>query len=87
MRYDISMTNTQLQKQVLDFRIALGKTQFQFAILLNAGIATVHRYERTRSPKGKVLVQLRKLALKTNLPTHAAIFQKAFEDEFGVQIV
>lgn len=68
---------------VRELREALGDTQQQFAHRLGLAISTVVRYELTRPPKGKALVQLQEVAKQHGLDLIAATLRNALSKEMG----
>jgi len=70
----------EITQAVRNLRVALGDTQQSFAHRLGMAISTVVRYESTRPPRGKMLVQFERLARKHGLKKIALIFQGAFEE-------
>jgi len=70
----------EITQAVRNLRVALGDTQQSFAHRLGMAISTVVRYESTRPPRGKVLVQFERLARKHGLKEIAFIFRGAFEE-------
>lgn len=68
------------------FREALGMTQQQFALRLNAAIRTVARYETVRPPSPGVLVKLAEIARDASLYGFAEAFEAAIEAEMPMGI-
>jgi transcriptional regulator with XRE-family HTH domain len=69
---------------VRNLRKRLGETQQQFAERMGMAISTVVRYELSRPPRGKVLLDLAKLAEESSCRREAKIFRYAFYREFEV---
>ncbi len=74
-----------LLKAVRKLRVAIGDTQQQFANRLGLAISTIVRYELSRSPHGKVLIQFEKLALEHGQVDLAKVFRQALEYELGLK--
>jgi transcriptional regulator with XRE-family HTH domain len=65
-------------------RLALGDTQQAFAHRLGLAISTVVRYELTRAPRGRALVELAELAMANGLEDCAKVFRNALLAGLGV---
>jgi transcriptional regulator with XRE-family HTH domain len=66
---------------VRKLRQALGETQQQFAFRTQTAIRTIARYETTRPPKGKALVQFLELAKANGLREELELFHRALHEE------
>jgi hypothetical protein len=78
------MSSANVRDAVRRLRGGLGKTQTAFGELIGKGLATVQRYETLVPPKGKVLVQLEKLALESGFDECAKIFRNELRNELGL---
>ena len=78
------MSSENLKVMVRELREGLGKTQTEFGALIGKGLATVQRYETLVAPKGKVLVQLEKLARESGFKECADAFRGALIAELGM---
>jgi hypothetical protein len=78
------MSSENLKVMVRELREGLGKTQTEFGALIGKGLATVQRYETLVAPKGKVLVQLEKLARESGFKECADAFRGALIAELGL---
>ena len=79
------IVGNEITNAVRSLRKRLGDTQQQFAHRLGMAISTVVRYELSRPPRGKVLADLQRLAENNGFYREAAIFQKAFNEEFDIE--
>jgi transcriptional regulator with XRE-family HTH domain len=79
-------TRNPVCQAVRRLRLALDDTQQQFATRLHLAISTVVRYELSRPPRGKALVQLDRLAMEHGFDDCALIFRNALLNEAGVRI-
>lgn len=77
------MSNLELTEVVRKLRLALRDTQQAFAQRLRLAISTVVRYESTRPPSGRALVQLEQLAREHGFANFATIFRQALLEELG----
>jgi transcriptional regulator with XRE-family HTH domain len=75
------MPQNDVTEAVRSLRQHLSDTQQQFAARLNLAISTVVRYELSRPPRGKLLVQFERLATEHGLDTEAAVFHNALDVE------
>lgn len=73
-----------LQYFVKALRDALHLTQQELAVALNKTVTTVARWETSRPPKGKMLLELHDFALRGGLPEIATVFKDALAREKGV---
>jgi transcriptional regulator with XRE-family HTH domain len=71
-------------KAVKELRTALGDTQEAFAARMHTVVRTISRWESVRPPKGAVLEQLAKLAIKAKRVDLATIFEKAQAAELKI---
>jgi transcriptional regulator with XRE-family HTH domain len=69
---------------VRKLREGLGDTLQAFSERLGLAIASVVRYERNRTPRGKALVRLESVARANGFDEYAGIFRKAMNAEFAV---
>jgi transcriptional regulator with XRE-family HTH domain len=73
-----------VRETVKRLRLALGDTQQAFANRLGLAISTVVRYELTRAPRGRALVQFAELAMANGLDDCAKVFRNALLLGLGV---
>lgn len=66
---------------VRELRLAQEESQEAFARRLNASVRTIARYETVRSPRGKPLAQLLRIAEQENLKGVAAVLDEALTRE------
>jgi transcriptional regulator with XRE-family HTH domain len=75
--------DTAVRKAVLDLRHRLGQTQQQFATSLGIAISTAVRYKLTRTPQGKMLAKLARLAIENGFDEEAYLFLDLLFKELG----
>jgi transcriptional regulator with XRE-family HTH domain len=83
MKVFISAPHADMSAIVRQLRESLGLTQQEFAHGLQKAISTVVRYESTRAPQGKSLVDLAEFALAHHKDDFARHFYKGLEQELG----
>jgi transcriptional regulator with XRE-family HTH domain len=66
-----------VSEAVVRLRTALGETQEQFAARMGTSVATIARYETSRTPKRGALDELIKIADENGLASYADVFRKA----------
>jgi transcriptional regulator with XRE-family HTH domain len=66
---------------VRKLREALGETQQQFAFRSRMAIRTIARYETSRPPKGKALLDFMRLAKASGRPVEFEVFRTAIAEE------
>ncbi len=76
---------TPVSERVVALRAALGYNQQQFAVMLGASITTVARWETSRPPSGKALVQLSRLAHDEGLFEFSWDFVNDLASELSLQ--
>ena len=77
--------NKKVMQAVRDLRSQLGRTQTQFAEMINVGMSTVQRYEQLVPPKGRILVRLMELAEQHGYVTEARVFANALAEELDAR--
>jgi DNA-binding CsgD family transcriptional regulator/DNA-binding transcriptional regulator YiaG len=70
-------------RTVKSLRLALGDTQQSFAHRTGLSISTAVRYETSKPPRGKALVQMEQLARENGIAVLADIFNAALSLELG----
>jgi transcriptional regulator with XRE-family HTH domain len=83
----MKQATSSVTEAVRKLRIALGESQQQFAYRMGAAIRTIARWETTRPPKGKTLVQLASIAAQAGFEREADFFRKQLRRELGERAV
>ena len=76
----------QLIQAVRELRSAMGLTQQQFADEVNTALTTVARWETIRSPRGRTLLDLARLAETVKRPDLAKLFRQQALKELGLAL-
>jgi transcriptional regulator with XRE-family HTH domain len=79
-------SNDDLRGAVRGLRAAMGKTQTEFGTMLGKSLPTIQRYESLVPPKGKILIDLERLARDARFDEYAQIFREAVRVELGVEL-
>lgn len=64
-------------------RLGLKETQQTFANRMKTAITTIARYETSRPPRGRALVQLEKIARENGFEEYANVFRDALNEDLG----
>ncbi len=74
-------TRSNLSEAVRELRNRLNETQQKFANRMETAIATIARYETSRSPSGEALLKLRSIAEQNGHYDLAAIFDATYLED------
>jgi transcriptional regulator with XRE-family HTH domain len=72
-----------VSRAVRELRKALQESQQAFAHRMKTAVRTIARYETVRPPRGKMLAQLEKIAVKAGCAELATVFRQALARELG----